>query len=223
MERHVTTFQATQANPGGAIAHAGQILRDWTQATIQALPTLPDEDVLGIAHTAAQIERAGFVVRGACAHEMKTRMRERALRGQDDDSIGAQLSALARDIGVAPSTLDDDSRIFETFQDDFRGDTELLDREHYRLALSAPDPHEAIELARTQKDKGTYSTRDYREDVKELKEGKPAAQVAERCWIHAPISEEANRALHLLCERRNKRPAECLNQIILEAWEWSRK
>ena len=78
------------------------------------------------------------------------------------------MNALAREIGVAPKTLSDDTRIYETFGGAMNGGVNL-DREHYRVALSAPDPKAAIELARGNREgNSSYTTRDFRELVRKL-------------------------------------------------------
>lgn len=154
-----------------ALASAS-ILHEWADMVIENVRSQPDNRLIELARDAQGLEKAAFRVRGACGSELKRRIRERQEQvpsARDDNGhIGKQMSALAREIGVAPKTLEDDTRIYETFSDNLRGDIRL-DREHFRVALAAPDPQAAIELASEQRESNSsYSTRDFRDDVKRL-------------------------------------------------------
>jgi len=157
---------------GSEVLASANMLHEWADMVIENVRSQSDDRLVELARDAQSLEKAAFRVRGACGAELKRRIMERRLTGQEgsaaENSIGQQMSALAKEIGVAPKTLSDDTRIYETFGDDLNGEIKL-DREHYRMALSAPDPKAAIALTKdTRENNSVYSTRDPREDVRKL-------------------------------------------------------
>ena len=157
---------------GGTALESANMLHEWADMVIQNVQSQSDQKLIELARDAQNLEKAAFRVRGACGAELKRRLRERhPADGVEagEKQIGKEMGALAKEMGVAPKTLEDDTRIFETFSDNLRGNVDL-DREHFRVALSAPDPQAAIDLAYEQRrENESYSTRDFRDDVKRLR------------------------------------------------------
>jgi hypothetical protein len=188
---------ATQTDES-TLAEGFNVLRDWADKMIGQVRTMPDDAIVETARMATELEGQAFRVRGACAAELKRRIRERARlqpenRGNEETVIARQLPALAAEIGVSPRTLDDDARIYETFASTpaFRGDTNTP-REVYRLALSAPDPQAAVEMAAQKKaESPNYSTRDFRRDVEALNGGGNAEEVARLRYVTVGLDDEA--------------------------------
>jgi hypothetical protein len=147
------------------------MLREWADMVVENVSTQTNERLVELARDAQYLEKAAFRVRGACGAELKKRIRERQLEDPENPGpkVGQQMKELAQQIGVASKTLEDDTRIYETFSDGMTSDR-VLDREHYRVALSAPDPKAAIELAYEQKEADSdYSTREFRQEIKRLR------------------------------------------------------
>jgi hypothetical protein len=175
-----------------SLAHAANILSDWAGLVITEIPQMSDDKVIETACTASELERQAFRVRGACAAELKRRIRARVGAG-DECVIGKQMAKLAAEVGVSARTLDDDARIHEEFagSDHFRGATEIP-REFFRLALNAPDPNEAMSVAATKlASQQNYSTRDFRRDVALLKAGITEKEVEELHWLSLRLDAEA--------------------------------
>jgi hypothetical protein len=198
------------------LASAG-MLHEWADMVIENVRGQSDDRLVELARDAQNLEKAAFRVRGACGAELKRRIMERqssgSLTGGDDAGIGKQMSALAKEIGVAPKTLADDTRIFETFSADLQNGA-ALDREHYRVALSAPDPRAALDLAVQQRESNSgYNTRDFREDVKKL-QGIEFPENGQRGkGLNVKLGEEAAKALEEL--RRTSDFADMDNTAIV--------
>jgi hypothetical protein len=179
-----------------SLAHASNVLSDWAERMIAEVPQMSDDKIIETARTACELERQAFRVRGACAAELKRRIRERLRLSPlnhepEDAAVCKQMAKLASELGISPHTLNDDSRIFETFGDRFGVDTELT-REHYRLALAAPNPHAAIEMAATKvAEQPNYTTRDFRHDVAQMNTGRPEKEVEELHWVSLGLDTEA--------------------------------
>jgi len=156
--------------PDVELAQGFNRLRAWADEFIAGISAVPDEQIVEIARGANEMETQGFRIRGACAAELKRRVRERSTG--EEVGIGEAMSSLARDVGVNFHTLKDDCRIFETFGEECLS-TNIYPREVYRLALTAKDPHAAVETyaARKAEDE-RYSTLDFRRDMSDMNKGK---------------------------------------------------
>jgi hypothetical protein len=147
------------------------LLHDWADMVIENVRTQSDDRLVELARDAQDLEKAAFRVRGACGAELKRRILERQNENPNDrdrPAVSKQMNELATRIGVAPKTLADDTRIYETFGDRL-DHGESLDREHYRISLSAPNPDAALDLARDNRNENPgYSTREFRNDVRKL-------------------------------------------------------
>jgi len=175
-----------------SLSQASNILSDWAELVIAEVRQMSDDKIIETARTASELERQAFRVRGACAAELKRRIRARAGAG-DERVIGKQMAKLAAEVGVSARTLDDDARIHEEFAGSahFRVATEIP-REFFRLALNAPDPNEAMSVAATKlASQQNYSTRDFRRDVALLKAGTTEKEVEELHWLSLRLDGEA--------------------------------
>lgn len=201
--------------PEQTLAHGFNRLREWADAFIVGLAAVPDDHLVEIARGAGELETQGFRIRGACAAEMKRRVRARAMG--DEASIGKAIEEMARDSGVHTRTLLDDCRIYETFGEEIVVNNNLS-REVYRLALTAREPHAAVEMyvARREQD-GRYSTADYRRDVSELNRGKttPEASAPDLHRMFFDLPGEAVAALNSICRRDSISDEEAVKRALV--------
>jgi hypothetical protein len=152
------------------LAHGFNVLRQWADTLIEELPSMSRDQVMDCARNANEMETQAFRIRGACAAEMRRRMRESCMG--DEAKIGEAFDGLARDIGVHVITLRDDARIYETFGSEIIVNN-YLPREVYRLALTAKDPRGAVEMyAKRKAIDERYSTLDFRRDMSDVNKGK---------------------------------------------------
>lgn len=147
-------------------------------ASLQLFISQMDEaELVKTAINALYLERFAFVLRGACAAELRRRIPVRLAGGrgkQDREGLGirAHMTRLAKEIGISIKTLDTDARISQTFFE--RDETVLvhedcLPREFYVVALGAPDPLAAIEIAQVKIVEPEYKLQQFRSYVRELK------------------------------------------------------
>ncbi|HEY0321688.1 MAG TPA: hypothetical protein VGC66_12075 [Pyrinomonadaceae bacterium] len=84
------------------------------------------------------------------------------------------MSRLAQQAGVDRKTLETDARIKDTFfptiNETMLEHIPCLGREYYVIALSAPDPHAAIHMALERCAEPDYRLREFRVDVRMLKQ-----------------------------------------------------
>lgn len=129
-------------------------LEDMRDEFIPLLPTLDDEVVIEVRVGARAISVWAWVVECACDAEMFDRV-EAARRGPktaefDDDDEAGKLKAAGQQAyldGKAIRTVYRNAQIFNTFGQEFIAmhGKELQEKGFWIVALSAPDPAEAIE------------------------------------------------------------------------------
>lgn len=156
-------------------------------ALLPQLTQFNDDQLIRLAAHARRLESCAFRLRGACAAELRRRIKTRLTggRGRRDASgvgTGAHLARLAERIGVSISTLKTDARIHEVFFTN-REETRLarepsLAREFYVTALAAPEPLAAIRLAAEKCAVSNYKRDDFRRDIIALK--RPSTPPIER-------------------------------------------
>jgi hypothetical protein len=115
---------------------------------------LAEEEIVAYARHTRALESAAFVIRGACAHQIKTReaVRLRGGRGNaDTQHVGVlrKLHAFAQEIGVESRTVRQDVQIYETFFERAASPAErvewaALPKTFFLAALAAPDPARAL-------------------------------------------------------------------------------
>lgn len=189
------------------------VLQRWAESVIAQVQSADDERIVEIARDAQRLEHAAFLVRGACAAEMKRRIKERSEFKSNQHSeealkIGKEMLVLAEKIGVSVRTLDDDARIFETFNGAFRLGTESLERKYYQYAMTAPDPLKALSMAYEKiKQNPSYTTKDFQRDVHllnpalALKDPAQQKKDADSYWLYAPLTEVAWQSLRTIRAR----------------------
>jgi len=170
------------------------------ETVIQRLQLFTDEQVLQMRQYAREWGQKAWLLECACDAEIKRRDKLRGGRGNKDIAgVGcvAAIDQAARDAGVSRRTIYRNAEIYETFfeeNDDktiVRADNSLLldDKQYYKEALNAPDPHVALEaMAERKADNPYYSTRDAREDVERLKFQAKTERLAE---LKAAAPEQA--------------------------------
>lgn len=144
---------------------------------------LSNDQVEEVALTAGRLERAAFLLRGACGWVMRRRYED--TRKDGDIPLHRKMVALAARWGVDYSSLMRDIQIYERWfspnvivdPDDPGEGLEAtapeisaeLPRYLYVEALVAPDPDKALAMMEAKHHRGNYSRADARSDVDDLK------------------------------------------------------
>lgn len=192
------------------------------------LPSISQMDDAALVKTAINalyLERFAFVLRGVCAAELRRRIPVRLAGGrgkQDREGLGikAQMSRLAKEIGINLKTLDTDARISETFFK--RGETVLvhedcLPREYYVVALSAPDPLAAIEIAQTKNAEPEYKLQQFRSYVRELKRDVPMNKTSLERDALSLLRVNLPKNIHLALTEIIERSGQTKEMVVAEA------
>jgi hypothetical protein len=196
------------------------------------LSNLEEAQLVELAVKARYLEWCAFILRGMCAAELRRRHTARLEggRGKRDkagDGIQARMTQLAESIGVSRTTLETDARICEMFFSS-EIDTALarehtFPREFYVIALSAPNPWEAIETAVQHIAEGPYSRDQFREDVRTLKQATShnykEAKTGRNYLLRVRVSREVRDALNELSEAAG----ESIDQVVSGAILTKRK
>ena len=191
-------------------------LHEIITSVLPRIQQMDDARLVETAITAGYLERFAFVVRGACAAELRRRVPTRLAGGRgrqdkDGSGIGSHVARLAKEIGVSAKTLGTDVRIHEVFFN--RGETVLvvehcLRREYYVAALGAPDPLGAIEVAKSKIAEPGYNVQQFRYFVRDLHRNGPtdtAASEQERSyWLRIKIPQEPHQTLNDLVQRTGR-------------------
>lgn len=195
---------------------------------ISDISQMNDVEIIQTAITARYAEQFAFLVRGACALELRQRVKERLKggRGKKDNTgegIKAQMRLLASEIGISEKTLEMDARIKNAFFPEINKTTlehmPSLAREYYVVALAAPDPQAAIKIANKRCLDPDYKLGDFRAYVRGLKQKQKGTAVglqAEALSIlRVPLSVEVQNILSKLIELSGKRKEDVLKEAIL--------
>ena len=196
-------------------------------SVLPRIQQMDDARLVETAITAGYLERFAFVVRGACAAELRRRVPTRLAGGrgkQDKDGlgIGSHLARLAEEIGVSVKTLDTDVRIIQLF---FKtGETILvgedcLCREYYVVALGSPDPLRAIEVAKSKNAEPGYNVQQFRSFVRDLKRNGSADKAASEQeggrWLRVKIPQGTHQTLDDLVQRTGRAKEIIVSEAIL--------
>lgn len=202
-------------------------LHEIIASVLPHIQQMDDARLMQMAINAGYLERFAFVVRGACAAELRRRVPTRLAGGrgkQDKDGlgIGSHVARLAKEIGVSVKTLDTDVRINEVF---FKaGETILVDehclrREYYVAALGAPDPLGAIEVAKSRSVEPRYNVQQFRSFVRDLRRNGSAETAASEQesgrWLRVKIPQEAHQTLNHLIQRTGRAKEIIVAEAIL--------
>jgi len=148
---------------------------------MQRLRLFTDDQVIQMRQYAREWGLKAWLLECACDAEIKRRDKIRNGRGNKDIDGNGRVAAIdqaAKDAGVSRRTIYQNAQIYETFFEEKSGKNVagacnvllLDDKEYYARALTAPNPHAALEaMAERKADNPYYSTRDAREDVERLK------------------------------------------------------
>lgn len=148
---------------------------------VRHIPQMTDAQILQMLVRAEQLADFAFLVRGACASELRQRsIKLPGGRGKKDTvgtGLQAQMEDLARKVGTGRKTLETDARIKDTFfaviDETTLEQMPPLAREYYVIALSAPDPLAAIKTAVDRCSDTDFSLRQFRLEVRLLKTAGP--------------------------------------------------
>lgn len=155
---------------------------------VRGIPRMTEDELLEGIRGASVLGEFAFLQRGACASELQKRLKRlpggRGKKDLEGAGMQSRLDALSAQIGISRKTLQTDARIVETFYPAINETTleqlPPLEREYYAVALSAPDPLQAIRLAvEGRAADPSYSLRRFRAQVHALRAGGPASGAAE--------------------------------------------
>jgi hypothetical protein len=190
------------------------------------LPKLTEDQLIQIIANAGRMEGYFFLARGMCVLELRSRIRERLAggRGKRDYSgkgINAQTMRLAETTRVNISTLNTDARICEVFfpvgDETTLARESLLPREYYVIALGAPDPHAAIQIAAKQSADPHYRRERFRAYVRGLKQSENNSTLAQHkssILLRAHITKQVDSLLSEILELTGKEKAQILAEAI---------
>lgn len=205
-------------------------LRASLSEILRLLPEMHDGEIFWTAAYAGKLELQGFLLRGACAAELRRRFSTKLTGGRgkrDEGKVGmqARMAAFADSIGVGLRTLMTDLRIYQVFFENapdristLAGEC-CLPREFFVTALAAPQPLTAIEIAIQKRRDSAYTRQQYREEVRALKQpaGKAKAKIKTENghWIRVQISPTAYKALKELGQRDGKPQSDIVTEALL--------
>jgi len=200
------------------------------QKALQLLPKMSDRKIISTAIFAGELEVQAYLIRGACAAELRNRFTNKLVGGRgkrDKKGVGVQarMTSVAHEVGVDLRTLLTDIRIYRTF---FEAAPERirelacecrLPREFFVTALAAPDPQAAIEMAAAKRSDPTYTRQQYRADVRAMK-GRAKEDGAElktetNYYLRVAISLEAQKALSELSRASGKESSFVVEEALL--------
>ena len=183
----------------GQIFHGmNQIENLVSKVVTDIIPASSDDQLEQIIIYANGMERGAFIVRGAAIAEIQARIGKRLKggRGHKDDlqrGVSAELNKVASRIGMAYSTLQEDSRIFRILGPDILEDADPLDRRVYiqvSIFKEKEDRDKALALARSKREDPTYNTRQFEADCKAMRDGVEAKVLEDTRWITVGITEQ---------------------------------
>ena len=197
-------------------------------ALLRNIEEKDDDQILRIAKEAQRLEALAFLVRGMCASVLRQRCPQRLPggRGKRDSQghgIRAKMSRLAEQLGIDRRTLETDARIKDTFFKviDKTGLVHIppLAREHYVIALAAPEPQAAIQIALEKRNDPHYSLEAFRSYVRTLKRNAlPVthnSEVKKVITLRVLIPVEAQKALLDIIEFSGQSREEVVAEAIL--------
>jgi hypothetical protein len=192
---------------------------------LPSISQMDDAALVKMAINALYLERFAFVLRGVCAAELRRRIPVRLAGGrgkQDREGLGikAQTTRLAKEIGINLKTLDTDARISETFFK--RGETMLvredcLPREYYVVALGAPDPLAAIEIAQAKHAEPEYKLQQFRSYVRELKRDVPTNKASPEREALYLLRVNLPKVIHLALTEIIERSGQTKEVVVADA------
>lgn len=203
---------------------------------LKMIPSLPDVALEQIVAYSDKMERCAFLLRGAAAREIANRIAVKLTGGRghkDTEGKGVKkhLAALAAQVGVSPRTIERDVQIVDQFftdetgaLTDVAGDTPLP-RSFYEEALSADDPHSAIELAQSKRDNNpNYSRDQLRSDIQAQKNAVTQQQsppdLEDVHWLKVGITQEARGTLNKLCDLTQLEPRDVVSAALIHYYKW---
>ena len=148
-----------------------------------------DDQLKQFFGSVVEVEKASFVLRGAAAWELVTRVQE---AGKDfnttaGNGVDTVLKDICNELRVERSTLQEDYRIYAQFREELTENLAtnpdaLMSREYYRLALQTQnvtwaDPKETLDYFKDQVNSQSYSTNLARRDVKRVNGGMSIEEV----------------------------------------------
>lgn len=144
---------------------------------VRQIPAMSETKLLDISKCASMLEDFAFLLRGACASELRKRSEKLSGgRGRKDlagTGIQFQLDNFAKKVGAGRKTLEIDAKIKDTFfpviDQTILEQMPPLAREYYVIALSAPDPQAAIRSAIDRCSDPRFSLRVFRAEVRYLR------------------------------------------------------
>lgn len=197
------------------------------QTIIEGLPGMSDEQIMSLANNAQKVEQCAWLLRGACARELKRRSATKLPGGRgkkDTEGVGVKqtLIGFAKESGVELRTVEQEISILDRFFADPEDDSVLnvdrqpnLEKTFFIAALAAPDPRAALAMAEDKRSRdGGYSTRQFKDDIKELEGGKTTEEVEDLYWVRVGLSQETKEKLLAIEEKRGQGHTEVVTYLI---------
>ena len=193
---------------------------------VRHIPQMTEAQILQTLFRAEQLADFAFLVRGACASELRQRSSKLPGGRGKKDTVGrglqSQMEDLARKVGTGRKTLETDARIKDTFfpviDETTLEQMPLLAREYYVIALSAPDPLAAIKTAVDRCSEPYFSLRQFRSEVRLIKtSGTPSnmfASTEHLLALNARVTAEIMNLITALITKTGKTKDEVVAEAI---------
>jgi hypothetical protein len=142
---------------------------------IGLLPELSDDEVMETRTYAKLLGKSAWKIEIACDAEIWNRASAKVGRGNkdaDEEGIMAAVNKRAGELGCSARTIQNNGKIYETFKKEIVATdfNHLDEKTFYLAALSAPDPHSAIEkFAAKKMENPFFNTRDAWREAKHAK------------------------------------------------------
>lgn len=197
---------------------------------LNLIPKMSEGQIISTAIYASGLEIQAFLLRGACAAELRKRFAARLAGGRgrrDEAGVGrqARMREVAEKVGINLKTLRTDMRIYQTFFEPAPENIRTLacerslPREYFVTALAAPDPIFAIEIAITKRRDPNFTRQQYREEVRTLQRETGVKKVmkptTDSHWLRVKISPEAFQALSELNQEAGSEQGEIVTAALL--------
>ena len=192
---------------------------------VNHLAHMTDIQLLQAFVRAEQLADFAFLVRGACASELRKRaLRLPGGRGKTDTAgrgLQAQMNALASKVGTGRKTLEMDARIKDTFFPVI-DETTLehmppLAREYYVIALSAPDPLAALQTAINRCMQHDFTLRRFRAEIRRHKTTVPISDVSASSEPQFALNVRVSAEVDTLISELTMKTGMTHDEIVAEA------
>jgi hypothetical protein len=210
----------------GTLFQNFNVLDEFEREIVKAIPSLNDVQLVDGISRCEELGKSAWRMRAAFAVEVANRAERmtggRGVKDLEGRGINAALAFVAGKAGVEVRTIIEDRKIAETFGSKTTESAFIrLSRDHFRVALYAPDPHKAIEEAAERIDEPGFSARQFASEIRAQRESVVTSNGNEKPYFlnEIPISRKAHKAMRWLMKHLDKKPGELISDLLLEASE----